>query len=213
MLIFRFNAVKKVYRLLQKSVVSLLPFILLGCSVTPTSSNEVEKHAVYSAISSVSPSFSPKQGETFTWYDKGIIWSEPEQREPHAEMVAHLLSQLGGEIQERGLLMTNMKEEADYVIGVAIIDNQSAASDKITSFFQLTPGLAMDSNRPNATVVVALVENKPWLLNPDNPWLKDSLLWRSAVEINLLAGSDLMTRKGRVDEMADVLVSQLPSSL
>lgn len=185
---------------------------LSACSLTRDPEAHGQSQVNYSAISSSSEEFSPKKGEQFTWYKNGITWAISAHTPQHEKLGHQLLEELEIRLAKHGLKRSSRAADADYVLGVAILDNQTSHTEEISSFFQLAPGLAAKKDSLNATVIVAAIENTPLLQSSNPNLIRHNLIWRTAIETNVLKEATDQERLARVSELAEIISQHFPDA-
>lgn len=177
-----------------------------GCAsqeeVTP------EEAEQFSAVSVVSPQFQPEAGAAFAWYGP-IVWAS--EAVPHDEALeTEMISLVEEGIAAKGYRMVDAVDDADYIIGGALVDGQSEGSSQVRNFFSLYPALGDGSgNLPHTAAMVGVIEADDY--RRIGSLTSGELLWRSAVEL-YVTGDRLppQTRQTRIRAMAVELMRSLP---
>ncbi|WP_185236521.1 hypothetical protein [Teredinibacter franksiae] len=191
----------------------LLAVLFTACTSPNPSSEEDDIRAkqAYSAAATKSPTFSPLVGDTFSWYENGIIWSVPEG-EPDANMlISHMMGQVKELLEKRGYRFTTDASNATYVLGLAVLDNQVESSKRVSQFFQVAPGMNAAEQDRTATVIAAVAKNNAWVLESGSQAIRNNLLWRSSVEAFVIEGLEPEERLRRIDRLTQVLMGSFPS--
>lgn len=193
-----------------KGFLSVALLLMLGGCSSFSEPPQGPRAKAYAAVSTQSADFAPKAGQRVAWHPKGILWSMSHPVAHGEQLSQHLMAQLEAELTLRGLAVVTDAQQADYILGVAILDHQSEISEQVAGFFQISPGMMQPPAGQNASVMLAMVENQPWLFNSGRKILRQNLLWRSGLETQVLQQTNLGERKRRVEEMTQVLLKNFP---
>ena len=139
----------------------------------------------FSEISVLDPEFQPKRGDKFAWF-LPIIWtSEAIAQTPELrQMLTQLVEQ---QLVAKGYQIVGDVEEADYVIGAALVDKNNQGGEVLRKFFHLFPSL--NRSQTGAPVSMAMVG----VIRPEDvdkigeiPDGSSIALWRAAISAYVL---------------------------
>jgi len=165
--------------ILSLGCAALLCLTLVGCSSQQKADDVMHDASEFSAVSVTDPSFKPQPGQSFAWLGP-IIWaSDAMPRDP--KMVAQMTNLINQELMRRGYKVIEDQQNADYILGAAIADGESAQSEQVKSFFNLFPAIGNSrAHLKETTALVGVIHSK------DLPLAQSTLssrvvLWRSSL--------------------------------
>lgn len=189
---------------------SLSIVLLLFATSCATDQDALMEDATeYSAVSVTNPTFDPSVGQTFAWYAP-IIWSS-EAAVYNEAMRQELTTLVENELRSRGYRIIADREQADYVIGAALVDGDSQQSEQIRNFFRLFPAIGPSrANLPATTAMIGIVDHDHIASFEANDTV-DNILWRSSIQV-FVVGESLSPelQRARLRGLAGRLMRSFP---
>ena len=188
-------------------LVAIFLLAFIGCAT-----KEVEtKHYIpeYSAVSVSNPLFTPSPGQTFAWYSPVTIATG--SQDVDAFLKKHSIPILNERLMAKGYKIVEDNNQANYIIGLAIVNNHSDQSKKISNFFHLFPSLNdQESNHEYATAYVGVIDRRHLEL-VESGTSAEFLMWRSSVQA-FAVRKDISSdqRLHRLQYLADTLMRGFP---
>jgi len=174
---------KKNRNWLLSSAAAILLTLLCGCvSNEQFIENDARK---FSEISVLSGDFNPKPGDKIAWYSP-FIWSS-DVIEQTPELRQNLTELIEQELVAKGYQIVPTQAEANYVIGVALVDKNNQGGEALRNFFSLFPSLSNSSaDLPESMAMVGLIAAEDAALIGAVPDGSSISLWRAALSAYVL---------------------------
>ena len=183
------------------------PF-LFACSQSPAIETDSSTRVAgdFAALSTVDPRFKPRVGATVAWYSDIIVSDELSDIKVSDEASGRLKQLLQQKISARGYQFVNDQAVADYIVGAAVVLDESEASKNIKALVGVDPGLSASLyHNQEGSIVLAMA--LPGLEG------QDALMWRGTIQAYVL-GEKLSEeeRWQRLNLFTDRLVLSLPQA-
>jgi hypothetical protein len=150
--------------------------ILGGCSNSQQPSDTVVNAAHrFTAVSRVSPEFQPQAQQSLIWRGDLIVEDQQSTSKITDENRQFIKQVIERQLRLRNYRFTQDPETADYVLGAALLLDNSPESKNIENFLRLHPMVGETrGSYPRGTLMVALLE--PGEIS------QQSVLWRGAIQ-------------------------------
>lgn len=195
---------------MNRIILLILSLALFACTSAQEEADEIMQDAgEYSAVSVTDPKFSPKPGDTFAWYGP-LIWAS--EAVPHnPQMVQQITRLVNQELMEHGYKVIADQQQADYIIGAAIADGNSAQSEQVKQFFSLFPSLGnANTNLKETTALVGVIDSKD-LVIAQSSFGSQVVLWRSSLATYVMGDKiSAELQQQRLAVFAEKLMRSLP---
>lgn len=183
-------------------VISVSALLSVACSQVQTT--ERDHPNAYSAVATTDESFSPKANDKFVWYNEVLINHENTEID-HIEGTKRFIeATIEDEVKLKNYTITQDDSIADYMIGAAVILDDSKESQQISNFVKVFPEIGPSINHYKEGTVIVVI-TKPGDIR------KSKILWRGAIQTYIL-GEELTSeqRQVRVKAFIKQLMSSLP---
>lgn len=178
----------------------------LTSACTPFETKTAVKDDINTYFSAVTANdrFKPKANDTFVWYHEPLLTDQNQTVESPTATKRFIEKHIEAEVRLKKYDMTDSLADADYMIGAAIILDDSEISQQISNFVKVFPGIRhsiRDYKEGSLLVVIA----KPGDIS-DN-----EILWRGAIQAYLV--NDELSKEEkqlRVQSFIKQLMKALP---
>lgn len=198
-----FNRIFSTNLLLAISALALLSF-LPGCNSQPQPEQVISDAHRFTTVSRVAPEFRPTAHQRLVWYGDLIVEDQQSSTKISAENRQFITQILEQQLRMRNYRFTQDPENADYVVGAALLLDDSPESRNIENFLQLHPMVSSAQGKyPTGTLMVAILS--PGEIN------QQSVLWRGAVQAFDM-GEQLPSEinRVRIEEFITRLIDTVP---
>ncbi|MEQ9566473.1 MAG: hypothetical protein RLN85_11800 [Pseudomonadales bacterium] len=158
----------------------------------------------FTTVSRVAPEFRPAANQHLIWYGDLIVEDQQSSTKLTAENRHFIRQILEQRLRMRNYRFTQDPENADYVVGAALLLDNSPESRKIENFLQLHPMVSSAQGKyPTGTLMVAILS--PGEIN------QQSVLWRGAIQAFDM-GEQLPSEinRVRIEEFITRLIDTVP---
>lgn len=181
--------------------ITAIALMTTACSQVQT--QNADNPNAYSAVSSADESFKPKAQDKFVWYKEVLIQHDNTEIDQLEGTKRFIENTIKNEVQLKNYTITEDVASADYMIGSAVILDNSKESQQISNFVKVFPEIgASISNYKEGTMIVVIT--KPGDIR------KSKILWRGAIQTYVI-GEELTDEQRQVRVRA--FIKQLMSSL
>ena len=189
-----------------RTICTLTILVLLGsCSNSQQPSDRVINAAQrFTAVSRVAPEFQPQAQQSLIWYGDLIVEDQQSTTKITTENRQFIKQVIERQLQLRNYRFTQDPETADYVLGAALLLDNSPESNNIERFLQLHPMVGNTrGSYPRGTLMVALL--KPGEIN------QQSVLWRGAIQaFNMGESLPSEINRVRIEAFIHKLIDAVP---
>lgn len=183
----------------------VLTSVFLASCVTVYEPMPVSPERTYSAVISHSDAFRPRPGETFSWFTDAIVVSDGDSGVSLPQHVQALIAEtLETALIAKGFRVADSPNSADFLIGAAVLRNDSDQNQAMRDFIQVFPAIreTLDKDQPASLLVAA---GRPANLNQHH------LMWRGAVNASVVVKEiPDAEQQARIKELVESLVKQFP---
>jgi len=189
-----------------RSIFTITALVLFGgCSNTQQPSNTVINAAQrFTTISRVASEFQPQAQQSLVWYGDLIVEDQQSTSKITPENRQFIKQVIERQLRLRNYRFTQDPETADYVLGAALLLDNSPESKNIENFLQLHPMVGdTRGNYPRGTLMVALL--KPGEIS------QQSVLWRGAIQaFNMGESLPSELNRPRIEAFIHKLIEAVP---
>lgn len=182
--------------------IAALAMITSACTQVETKPVATDNRNAYSAVVTADESFSPKANDTFIWHNKPLLTDEDHLVSSPATAKQFVSNQIDAEIRLKKYMITDNMAEADYMIGAAVILDNSKMSQKVSNFVEVFPGIR-DSIGHYKEGTLLVVITKPGDIQ------ENKILWRGAIQAYII-GEELSEEERQLRTRA--FIKQLMAS-
>ena len=185
------------------AAMALLVF-LAGCSSQPQPEQVINDAHRFTTVSRVAPEFRPTMHQRLIWYGDLIVEDQQSGTKITTENRQFITQILEQQLRLRNYRFTQDPENADYVVGAALLLDDSPESRNIENFLQLHPMVGpAQGGYPTGTLMVAILS--PGEVN------QQSVLWRGAIQAFDM-GERLPSEinRVRIEEFISRLIDSVP---
>jgi hypothetical protein len=190
-------------------ILSLITLLPLGGCVSKQEA-AIRDARQFSEISVLNPAFQPKRGDKFAWF-LPIIWSS--EALPDTPELRQMLTQLvEQQLVAKGYQVVADQQQADYVIGAAIVDGNNQTTELLRNFFRLFPSLnRSQSGLPESMALVGVIRPEDVSLIGQINDGTSIALWRAAIKTFVLGENVTpQVREERFRTLAAKLMKSMP---
>lgn len=186
----------------------LFSIFIIASAVLTTACSQVqtvstENPNAYSAVSTADESFAPKANDKFVWYNEVLIKDNNADLQEVEAAKKFIENTVEEEVRLKNYIITEDVDAADYMVGAAVILDNSKESQQISKFVKVFPEIAASiNNYKEGTIIVVIT--KPGDIR------KNKILWRGAIQTYVI-GEELTKEEREVRGQA--FIKQLMSSL
>lgn len=184
--------------------ITALAMMTTACTQMETKPAATDNRNAYSAVVTADESFSPKANDAFVWYDELLLTDEEHTVKSPAAAKRFIGNQIETEIRLKKYNITNKVAEADYMIGAAVILDNSEMSQQVSNFVEVFPGIR-DSIGHYKEGTILVVITKPGAMK------QNKILWRGAIQAYIV-GEELTKeeRQLRIQAFIKQLMASFP---
>jgi len=181
--------------------------LLAGCSSPPQTGQVHNDAHRFTAVSRKAPEFKPRAQQRLIWYGDLIVEDQQSSTKITAENRQFIKQTLEQQLRLHNYRFTQDPETADYVVGAALLLDNSPESRNIENFLQLHPMVGSALGRyPTGTLMVAIL--KPGEIN------QQSVLWRGAIQaFNMGESLPSEINRARIEEFITRLIDSVPLAM
>ena len=179
--------------------------ILGGCSNSQQPSDTVVNAAHrFTAVSHVSPEFKPQAQQSLIWRGDLIVEDQQSTSKITDENRQFIKQVIERQLRLRNYRFTQDPEAADYVLGAALLLDNSPESKNIENFLRLHPMVGETrGSYPRGTLMIALLE--PGEIS------QQSVLWRGAIQaFNMGESLPSEMNRMRIEAFIKKLIEAVP---
>ena len=184
--------------------IATLALMTTACTQVEIKPAETTNLNAYSAVVTADESFKPKANDKFVWYDELLLTDEDHTIKAPAAAKRFIENQIEAEIRLKKYNITEQVTDADYMIGAAVILDNSEMSQQVSKFVKVFPGIR-DSigNYKEGTILVVIT--RPGDIT------RNQILWRGAIQAYIV-GEELTQeeRQLRVQAFIQQLMGSFP---
>ena len=185
-------------------VITALAMMTTACTQIETKPAVTDNLNAYSAIVTADEDFNPKVNDKFVWYDELLLTDQDKTVEHPAAAKRFIEHQIEEQIQLKQYNMTETIADADYMIGAAVILDDSEMSHKVSNFVKVFPGI-QDSIGHYKEGTILIVITKPGNIR------HNKILWRGAIQAYIVTEELTQEeRQLRVQAFINQLMSSFP---
>lgn len=179
-------------------------FTLAGCQSPPPPEEVMSDAHRFTAVSRVAPDFRPVSQQRLIWYGDLIVEDQQSTTKITAENRQFIKQTLENQLRLRNYRFTQNPEEADYVVGAALLLDNSPESQTIENFLRLHPMVGSAVGRyPRGTLMVAIME--------PGEITQQSVLWRGAIQaFNMGETLPSEINRVRIQDFVQKLIEAVP---
>ncbi len=184
--------------------IALTAILTTACTQVQTQSIANNNLHTYSAVVTADESFKPKANDTFVWYDELFLADEDSTVQSPSASKRFIENQIEKEISLKNYNITEDVSQADYMVGAAVILDNSDMSQQISNFVKVFPSLGSSANHYNEGTILVVI-TKPGNI------LQNKILWRGAIQAYVV--DEELTqeqRQSRVQAFIKQLMNSLP---
>ena len=185
--------------------IAITAMLTAACTQVQTKPVASDNLNTYSAIVTADESFHPKANDTFVWYDELVLADENETVQSPKETKRFVEKLIEDEVRLKHYQFTDKASQANYMIGAAVILDNSEMSQKISNFVEIFPSLRQSINQYNEGTVLVVIA-RPGDMS------QSKILWRGAIQA-YVAGEEmsLEQRQLRTQAFIKQLMNGLPT--
>jgi hypothetical protein len=178
----------------------------LTSACTPLETKTAMKDDINTYFSAVTANdrFKPKANDTFVWYHEPLLSDQNQTVASPKATKRFIEKQIEAELLLKKYEMTDSMMDADYMIGAAIILDDSEMSQQISNFVKVFPGIRHSiSDYKEGSLLVVIT--KPGDMSDDE------ILWRGAIQAYIV--DDQLSKEEsqlRVQSFIKQLMKSLP---
>ena len=191
----------------------LIPLTIIFALLLNGCAQQSERHVrsdagTYSSVAVSQPNFKPMKGQSFAWYGKPV-WSDSKMANANTD--SQLVSAMNRQLADRGYRLSNEREQADYVIGMALITEGGTRNEELAQFFSIFPNLPKSAAGFKKGVIAVGVITPSQVSASGTAPDRQAVLWRSALEAFILDEAiDENQREERIRGFVSVLMKRFP---
>lgn len=186
------------------TVVALTAMLTTACTQVQTQPAAKSNINTYSAVVTADESFKPKANDTFVWYKELFLADENATVQSPTASKRFIEDQIEKEISLKNYTVTEDVAQADYMVGAAVILDNSDVSQNISNFVEVFPSLGSSANHYNEGTILVVI-TKPGKIQ------QNKILWRGAIQAYVV--DEELTqeqRQLRVQAFIKQLMNSLP---
>lgn len=183
--------------------IAIAALLTTACTQVKTQPAASDNLNAYSAVVTADESFSPKANDTFVWYDEVILADENHTVKSPKATKRFVETLIEDEVRLKQYQFTDKASKADYMIGAAVILDNSEMSQQISNFVEIFPSLRESINHYNEGTILVVI-TRPGDIR------QNKILWRGAVQA-YVAGEEISVEQRQMRTQA--FVKQLMDSL
>mgnify|MGYP002700514768 FL=1 len=184
--------------------IALTAMLTTACTQVQTQPVANNNMNTYSAVVTADESFKPKANDAFVWYKELLIADENATIQSPSASKRFVENQIEKEISSKNYTITEDVAQADYMVGAAVILDNSDMSQQISNFVEVFPSLGSSANHYNEGTILVVI-TKPGNIQ------KNKILWRGAIQAYVV--DEELTqeqRQLRVQAFIKQLMNSLP---
>ena len=185
--------------------IAITAMLTAACTQVQTKPVASDNLNTYSAIVTADESFHPKANETFVWYDELVLADENDTVQSPQKTKRFVETLIEDEVRLKHYQFTDKASQANYMIGAAVILDNSEMSQKISNFVEIFPSLRQSINQYNEGTLLVVIA-RPGDMS------QSKILWRGAIQA-YVAGEEmsLEQRQLRTQAFIKQLMNGLPT--
>ena len=185
------------------SGIVITAMLTAACTQVQTKPVASDNLNTYSAIVTADESFHPKANDVFVWYDEIVLADENDTVQSPTETKRFVEKLIEDEVRLKHYQFTDKASQANYMIGAAVILDNSEMSQKISNFVEIFPSLRQSINQYNEGTLLVVIA-RPGDMS------KSKILWRGAIQA-YVAGEEMSLEQRQLRTQA--FIKQLMNSL
>ncbi|MBL4798348.1 MAG: DUF4136 domain-containing protein [Oleispira sp.] len=185
------------------SGIVITAMLTAACTQVQTKPVASDNLNTYSAIVTADESFHPKANDTFVWYDELVLADENDTVQSPKKTKRFVEKLIEDEVRLKHYQFTDKASQANYMIGAAVILDNSEMSQKISNFVEIFPSLRQSINQYNEGTLLVVIA-RPGDMS------KSKILWRGAIQA-YVAGEEMSLEQRQLRTQA--FIKQLMNSL
>lgn len=185
------------------SGIAITAMLTAACTQVQTKPVASDNLNTYSAIVTADESFHPKANDTFVWYDELVLTDENDTVQSRKATKRFVEKTIEDEVRLKQYKFTDKASQADYMIGAAVILDDSEMSQKISNFVEIFPSLRESINHYNDGTILVVI-TRPGDMS------QSKILWRGAIQA-YVAGEEVSLEQRQIRTQA--FIKQLMASL
>jgi exopolysaccharide biosynthesis protein len=184
--------------------IAALALMTTACTQIETKPAVTDNLNAYSAVVTADEDFKPKANDKFVWYNELLLADQDHTVKSPAATKRFIENQIEAAVRSKKYNITEQVADADYMIGAAVILDNSEMSQQVSNFVQVFPGIR-DSIGHYKEGTILVVITKPGDIR------HSKILWRGAIQAYVL-GEKLtdQERQLRVQAFIQQLMNSFP---
>lgn len=184
--------------------IALTAMFTAACTQVQTQPIANDNINTYSAVVTADESFKPKANDAFVWYNELFLADENATVQSPNASKRFIENQIEAEIGSKNYTITEDVAQADYMVGAAVILDNSDVSQQISNFVEVFPSLGSSANHYNEGTILVVI-TKPGNIQ------QNKILWRGAIQAYVVDEElSQEQRQLRVQAFIKQLMNSLP---
>ncbi|MFT5451917.1 MAG: hypothetical protein ACI9N9_001403 [Enterobacterales bacterium] len=184
--------------------IAALALMTTACTQVETKPAATDNLNAYSAVVTADEYFKPKANDKFVWYNEPLLTDEDHTVKSPAATKRFVENQIEAQIRLKKYNITEQASDADYMIGAAIILDNSEMSQQVSNFVKVFPGIKDSINHYKEGTILVVI-TRPGDIR------ENKILWRGAIQAYMV-GEELTKeeRQLRVQAFIKQLMNSFP---